>query len=128
MEALTAEALVTGLEKAVAKQGEDFRFPEEWKDSNSCVYFKKDGTPACIIGEVFADNGLTLEELNLEHETNYNSPNTRGVYTGLFSKYFADDIVQGAAAAAQDHQDNKGTWGGSLEAAKHFLRTRVNNV
>lgn len=111
---ITEEEFTAAMEAAVAERGEDFVYPDEWRDeySEACRYSLPDGTPACIIG-------LALHKINPALVPTYdNTERALDVFEAI------GDVPQNVALAAQraqSQQDADKTWGVALEAYKDAL-------
>lgn len=108
----TVEKVLPLFEKAVADRGADFEYPkdnEDWIDDNDqCLYFLKDGTPACIIGVVLHELGQGPDDV------------TEGMGADLqpLIEFEFDDKAKFLAERAQSYQDNGYTWGEAVKLAK----------
>lgn len=120
------------LEKQVADKGEDYVYPYA-----TCLYFAEEktldaeyepvevecGTPLCIVGNVYADLGLTAEDLyfhdydsvtvSQDGQVGENLPNPDKVV-------LTEEAIQ-VLQTAQIHQDAREPWGKALEAAKEAV-------
>lgn len=133
------------LEKQVEKKGADYVYPYD-----ECIYFADGsqseeengklaecGTPLCILGNVYADLGLTADDLRVyqteaDYTRNYGDSSEYGWYpgqagaigTGLWDVLPDTDKVELTPEAievfhkAQTVQDRGESWGKALEAAK----------
>lgn len=68
---VTAQETMDLLREAVVERGEDFVYPDEWRHQpdrdadgpGQCLYFRRDGQPACIVGFVLDRLGVTNTDL-----------------------------------------------------------------
>lgn len=102
-------AFTAAMRAAVAERGEDYVFPNEWKDGASqCRYVQPDGDgPACLIGVALHRLGVPLDAL-LDQEGCSASHVVGAVASGV--TYAAAR----AANKAQEAQDIGATWGAAL--------------
>jgi len=118
MTTITREQFIEAMHKAVAERGEDFVYPDEWRESASCLYYiespmgVREG--ACIVGKAIeiATGG--------EVYTGYNA----AAYEVLSEEYDLAGDVGDAAFVAQRVQDTGGTWGEALAAFEEYLAAK----
>jgi hypothetical protein len=101
--------------KDVAHESPDYVYDYATEGiGRACTYFKKSGTPGCIVGHALHRMGVTLDDMMYEDETgcdrNYNEEHT---ITDLVN---ALDLPIGPhqlewLAAVQGKQDNRQPWG-----------------
>lgn len=126
------------LEKQVEKKGADYVYPY-----SNCVYFAdeqmydqdynpvdvEEGTPLCILGNVYADLGLTVDDLLVNDGGRHGEEHWVPGQGGSIGESECDVLpdpnkvtITGAAmdvlGAAQSAQDHRNTWGEALKAAK----------
>lgn len=116
------------LEKQVEKKGEDYVYPFA-----NCVYFApgdmmntagervEEGTPLCIVGNVYADLGLTVDDLYFYDCDGTSTASQDGVVGENLPDESKVVLTEGAILvlkAAQVEQDAHETWGHALEVAK----------
>lgn len=82
-------------------------------ETGLCVYFAKDGAPACVVGHLFADLGVEAEDLD-ESE---NADQTVNMLVGSGRLELTDERTVGFLSSIQRHQDRGVTWGDALEKA-----------
>jgi hypothetical protein len=104
---ITTEQFTQAMKDAVAFRGEDFTYPEGWRDGNygQCRY-QYDGNPACIIGEALSRCGVELQS------------KWEGMGCAEVLEFYlkvTDPKLLGAAQSAQSMQDNGDSWGGALK-------------
>ena len=112
----TDEDFIAAMRKAVAERGEDFVYPDEWReaseDRESCMYVHK-GKPACLIGlAVYIATGKLVPD-DLEGSTA--GFVVRSCVPGV------SDVVGRAAFKAQAAQDVGETWGQALKEFEEAL-------
>lgn len=111
------------LEAAVAERGADYVYERIGFDSNStgpsCVYVRS-GCPSCLVGLAMTKAGTPIEQL-AEWDTRFECD---------AQSVLLDDGLATAGAAevltvAQSVQDDGGTWGEALDAAKELAAATV---
>lgn len=105
------------LANAVADRGEDFVYPEEWKYGADCQYFLPDGKPACIVGHVLDQLGLTQTNISSVGVYGQLFPavqiNEHLAHTGIaFTKDAVDLLV-----FVQNRQDRGVPWGDAVDTS-----------
>ena len=117
---VTPAKAVELVEQAVARRGNDYVYPEDWKnpETNRCRYLNEDGTPACIVGDIFAAEGWFWgqAETVIHSEVNYSS--MRDLLTLLGKEGELSENVIDVLEAAQSAQDHGDTWGTALTKAE----------
>jgi len=120
---ITRESFRWALDKSAATRGGDFVYPEEWKvplnevsqqgdiAATGCVYYKEGVGAACIIGFALETLGVDVKELQGGARANW-----WGADEALFHAGVRDQILMGAANAAQRVQDTGGTWENAVKA------------
>lgn len=117
LEAPTVEQVLLVLDFVVAERGEDYVYPDEWRDGGTrlgtCLYVTPDGTgPACIVGAVVARLGVSLARLSRSE-----GQSARSVMEQVFG--LPDRSPQSAVLqGAQVVQDGGGTWGDARDKAR----------
>jgi hypothetical protein len=100
------------LRKAVEAQGEDHVDPNA-ADGRACQYVDNQGAPSCIVGHVMVLAGLSSSELTEEGDVwdlCQNLDHSERAYVTRDAIY--------VLSAAQELQDNRGSWGEALKAAE----------
>jgi hypothetical protein len=98
---------VEQLRKAVEVRGPDFVYPDEWRSPyGTCLYFRADGSPACIVGQVISQ--LSDEVLLIE-----SSVRVVALKAGIDMDADAEALLQ----RAQNWQDHGATWGDAIANA-----------
>jgi len=106
---ITVESLTAAMREAVAERGEDWVYPDYWRDPfGGCQYFR-DGEPACLFGLALHKLGYAAEDVQ------------EGVSVGNFLPLTADELI-GAAEDAQMYQDSGSSWGQALAKYESKLR------
>lgn len=121
-EKTTTEVLLTGLAEAIAERGPGWKYPDfsttpaaelpVWfGTTESCIYSKPDGTPACIVG-------LALDKAKMKRPTYGFERNSQDVIR-LFKSYPADyDEIEPEVVLFLHHvqaqQDGGTNWGDSV--------------
>jgi hypothetical protein len=106
------------LEYTVQRVGADTVYADRETTVYGCRYTTEDGTPLCIIGEIFiSELGLDWEPLVDVNKDDVRTA-TDAVYPGMFSKK-AVEILQ----MAQDQQDSGSSWGHALEKAQSLAKS-----
>jgi hypothetical protein len=111
---ITRESFTAAMREAVQLRGADWRYPlddPDWTNyRGTCLYVKKDGTPACIIGQALAILGHT-------------PPTSTKRASCVLDRWFGvtDLALRKAATSAQRLQDKGATWGEALEASEKRL-------
>lgn len=138
------------LEKQVEKKGEDYVYTSEF---DSCSYFAdgtvaykdkydfdlsdeenqdaypEEGSPLCIVGHVYADLGLTVDDLYYTTSRNYEG--TKGQDGDLQDvqpdpeKVRMTEGAQWVLQEAQHAQDTGAPWGVALDAAQRAAKEAV---
>lgn len=120
---LTYDQAVIELQNAVRTRGERYVYPEEWRGTDRlCKYVYGDAQiPACIVGQVFSQLGLSVKLLDGRSP----EPRTAGVYVDLEM----DDDAASLLWFAQQIQDQGFTWGEAYGfAIAEVARTRGEHV
>jgi len=118
MTTITRENFTAAMEQAGAERGEDYVYPDEWRDEHgACQYAVASPqgpyTAACLIGR--AIEIVTGELVPGEFEG-------EGALSVLRDCYGAEDErLRAAAMEAQVVQDAGGTWGEALARFKEYL-------
>lgn len=95
--------------RAVAAERPDFVYNPDGEAE--CIYFKSDGTPSCLVGQVLAQNGATASALRP-----FNNYGVDGlVACGILD---VDDMTRRALTAAQSAQDGGRTWAEAVHRAE----------
>lgn len=110
----TDDQITEAMKAAVAERGDDFVYPDEWFENDSCVNASMFGEPRCIVG-------LALSNLGADWFYN-RARRTSGVhrvngYVANFSERAAH-----ALARAQSKQDGGARWGDVLAEYHEALR------
>lgn len=114
----SAERTLELLKQAVGERGADFVFPMEWKmqRTGTCTYVQPNQTgPACIVGYVLHEYGVTLDEL--------------AAFEGLSAATVTIQLgVDNESAEilfdAQTRQDSGATWDDSYQYAANIYEAR----
>ncbi len=110
---ISAGQVMLDLYDIVSEFGEGYKYPQEVLDTHgSCVYVV-DGKPSCIVGQVLAKHNLLDTQVA---EINSNASQLR--YEGFTAE------AARVLAVAQSVQDQGGTWGMAVTAAR-FARDDV---
>lgn len=118
MTIITSEAVTQAIHKVVEKKGADYIYPNSGPGA-SCFY-SENGAPSCIVGWVVADLDAQAFDSLVEYESAESesfTANELGARTNL--KFGVG--VEWALSAAQEIQDNGGTWGLALQAYERVL-------
>lgn len=119
----TADKAIALLERAVAEKGPDYIYNPNGECA--CKYFEP-GTqlPGCIVGHVASYLGLTAADLQpFEHNT------SDTLFVGNPTGMTIDPILSGGFTVrtllreAQTVQDDGGSWGAALQAAKDVVES-----
>lgn len=114
-ELITKAKALELLEAAVAERGADYVYPRTFDGTGpSCVYVRG-GKPACLVGLAMTKAGVPIEQL-AGWDTRFESD----AHSVLVDDGLAAVDVAEMLAAAQSVQDDGGTWGEALDAAKDF--------
>lgn len=124
---LNKENVIELLERAVNEKGADYVDPNAL--DNVCEYADLEGNPLCIVGHVLGYLGEPFKPtVHEEYDgSTWTSPwgtetDAREAILISDAIEFEDyDVVASVLFAAQKEQDNRGTWGEALEAAKKDL-------
>lgn len=111
---LNREIVTNALKAAVAERGEDYIYTEHF---SGCVYVRN-ALPACIVGQVLADLGVSVETL-ARFDNNGGATANQVLYAlerGGTLTY--DQATSNALEAAQYHQDKGRAWGHALREAE----------
>lgn len=101
----TYQQVKESLRKAVITNGADYVFDEDM----SCQYFEQ-GEPACIVGHVFADAGVSEADLGA-----YNATDVDTARSAIGATMEPEASV--ALTIAQIFQDEGASWGSAVDAA-----------
>lgn len=121
---ITEAEFTAAMEAAVAERGEDFVYPDEWRDKTKrdifgpdgpCLYSLPSGEPACLIG-------LALFKIDpkLMPDSGYVGSVSELVGNGVIR--FESPLLADAAAEAQDSQDLKNPYGVVLQQYRDRVR------
>lgn len=116
MRDVSYDEVKTELEVVVAERGEDYQYPDEWRnDDGSCRYVTPDGTgPACIAGAVYFRLGVGLDFLR-QHEGDGSTTVDRDLmHEGVLH---LTDKASLLLRFAQIGQDKFHSWGESVRNA-----------
>lgn len=115
MSTISKEAFIEAMREAVRQRGEDFVYPEAWRDDGACRYYIED-TPGVIEGACII--GKAIEIATGTPYTGYNGPADQV----LLEEYGLDDRdVADAAFVAQRVQDTRSTWGDALAKFEEYV-------
>lgn len=107
------------LERAVQAKGEDYVDPNA-ANGDGCMYGDEYGHPACIVGHVVFYLGINPDAIKAGSV--YRAISVDGVLDGGLNVIEGSPKFTNAArdvlGRAQTVQDNEGTWGAALTAAK----------
>ena len=124
---ITADVVREGLTALVEQAGEDFVYKAPKGDGgyDRCVYVR-DGKPDCIVGQFLANLGVPVERLQ-EADKGISSGSSAGQLLGELRNEGVitiahDQNVVDALSEVQHRQDNKSTWGNSVESGLSYLR------
>lgn len=112
---ITRENFTAAMEQAVAERGEDFVYPDGWREQStsgngSCQYYVEGVGGACIIGKALENLGVDTSQI----------PNSDAMEI-LTELGIHDEGLVSAALTAQVTQDSGGTWGQALAKFKEAL-------
>lgn len=110
---ITLEMAVEALDYAVQLRGEDYVYPEEWRDENNlggCQYVVN-GKPACIVGVALDYLGVALQDQN---GAAHSLPDIWGLDVVDYEHFRVGDLLW----QAQVVQDSGETWGEAVADAK----------
>lgn len=116
-------ARAVALLQQVVERNEDYVY-EVPAGADACVYVTQDGTPSCIVGRALTSVGVGFwryNEFTGIRETFYMNGGIAGLSDELQKHNPGLTITNEARlifAVAQSVQDNKGTWGVALQAAR----------
>lgn len=122
---ITKDNLIPALKRAVALKGADYRIT-----NGVCQYVNQDGPelqPDCLIGHALVDLGVPMEKflgdaVIGEVETWINACKISTLLpSGVLNVKVEDPKVITAMSAAQRLQDDGGSWGEALKAARLVL-------
>lgn len=108
----------------IEKEGRDFVYKEEERQDHDiamCYYFE-DGAPSCLVGRMFANNGLLTEEQvsGEDGEGNLlNEVTARSLVNFLGIE--ASEDVRKFLTTLQAEQDSGNTWGQAYDEAASRL-------
>ncbi len=104
MKKITDEQFIAAMREAVKVRGEDFVYPDEWReDGYGACHYTVNGEGACIVGKA----------LEIAAGEPYEGDNG-GAYVVLSEVFGLSEKVAEAARNAQVVQDNSRTWGEAL--------------
>lgn len=122
-------ALAIEVDEQVVSGREDYVYPalsaEEAarRGTGSCSY-ERDGAPSCVVGHIFAELGISAEELHLiDIDKHPDTPDllvttADNVAPVLFD---IDEQTVDFLSTIQRYQDGRQPWGLALQAAKNSL-------